>query len=101
MSENPHRDKLVEEIGSLSVLKDAPGMMLAINELGRRAHYARRTVPLNEPNWELKTAHGQGYTDALDDFKVWLSGRVLGHVDAEGSPHLAQSELSERKRKAE
>jgi hypothetical protein len=92
-------ERLRAEIESLHRLRDTDGLSLIVHEIGRRVDLAGKTVPLDESNWELKTAHGAGYRDALSDFLNWLSSRLGGHINDDGVAVLGTQQLSERKRK--
>lgn len=92
-------EKNKAEIGALSVLRDKPGVAVILNELDRHAAGSRKTVPLDEVNWELKAAHAAGYSDAMGDFKTWLLCRLTGHITDDGEAVLGRLKLSERKRK--
>ena len=66
-------------------------MGVILFELNRLMSATEKTVPLNEGNWALKTAHARGYVDGLQAFQRFLLSRIGGHVNDDGSVTLGNT----------
>ena len=84
------RETVRHEVEALARLKDTDAAACLLRKLGEVVAGTGKTIPLNETNWDLKTAHAQGYRDCAVALNDWLSGRMNGYVDDDGNLKLGR-----------